>query len=99
MLVQLFYMLINKCLLILKIPLVLEKEPEVDGMGNPVSGPDGKQKYKCGFRIGGGIDQDNTKSPQGYPDKVSHSRRSHLFHCIPRCALHADMKSQYLSDS
>lgn len=73
MLVRLFYMLINKCLLKLKIPLVLEKEPEVDGMGNPVSGPDGKQKYKCGFRIGGGIDQDNTKSPQGYPDKVSHS--------------------------
>lgn len=79
MLVRLFYMLINKCLLILKIPLVLEKEPEVDGMGNPVSGPDGKQKYKCGFRIGGGIDQDNTKSPQGYPDKVSHSRRSLYF--------------------
>lgn len=73
MLVRLFYMLLNKCLLKLKIPLVLEKEPEVDGMGNPVSGPDGKQKYKCGFRIGGGIDQDNTKSPQGYPDKVSHS--------------------------
>lgn len=79
MLVRLFYMLINKCLLILKIPLVLEKEPEVDGMGNPVSGPDGKQKYKCGFRIGGGIDQDNTKSPQGYPDKVSHSRLAIYF--------------------
>lgn len=54
----------------MKIPLVLEKEPEVDGMGNPITGPDGKQRYKCGFRIGGGIDQDNTKSPQGYPDKV-----------------------------
>ncbi|CAI9721124.1 tax1-binding protein 3 homolog [Octopus vulgaris] len=51
------------------IPIVLHKEPERDDHGNPVVGTDGKQKYRCGFRIGGGIDQDNTKSPQGYPDK------------------------------
>lgn len=25
---------------------------------------------KCGFKIGGGIDQDFTKSPQGYTDNV-----------------------------
>ena len=30
---------------------------------------EGKPVYRCGFRIGGGIDQDHTKSPQGYPDK------------------------------
>ena len=54
-----------------QIPLVLEKEPEHDEHGNPYVGQDGKQKFKCGFRIGGGIDQDNTKSPQGYPDKVT----------------------------
>lgn len=27
---------------------------------------------KCGFKIGGGIDQDFTKSPQGYTDNVSY---------------------------
>lgn len=42
MLVWLFYMFINKCFLKLKILLVLEKEFEVDGMGNFVSGFDGK---------------------------------------------------------
>lgn len=26
---------------------------------------------KCGFKIGGGIDQDFRKSPQGYTDNVS----------------------------
>lgn len=26
---------------------------------------------KCGFKIGGGIDQDYRKSPQGYTDNVS----------------------------
>lgn len=25
---------------------------------------------KCGFKIGGGIDQDYKKSPQGYTDNV-----------------------------
>lgn len=27
---------------------------------------------KCGFKIGGGIDQDYRKSPQGYTDNVRH---------------------------
>lgn len=26
---------------------------------------------RCGFKIGGGIDQDYHKSPQGYTDNVS----------------------------
>ena len=39
--------------------------------GDYVYEADGKQKYRCGFKIGGGIDQDPFKSPQGYPDKVS----------------------------
>ncbi|ESO04996.1 hypothetical protein HELRODRAFT_78204, partial [Helobdella robusta] len=30
---------------------------------------DGRPMFKSGFKIAGGIDQDNTKSPQGYPDK------------------------------
>ena len=32
---------------------------------------DGEEVYKCGFKIGGGIDLDYTKSPQGYTDNVS----------------------------
>lgn len=51
------------------IPIVLHKEPEVDEHGNQVYDPDGKPRFHCGFRIGGGIDQDPIKSPQGYPDK------------------------------
>ena len=54
-----------------QIPILLEKEPDLDQQGNPVFEPDGKQRYRCGFRIGGGIDQDPSQSPQGYPDKVS----------------------------
>lgn len=54
-----------------QIPIVLHKEPEYTEQGTAVCEPDGKQKYRCGFRIGGGIDQDPSKSPQGYPDKVS----------------------------
>ncbi|XP_013412133.1 uncharacterized protein C45G9.7 [Lingula anatina] len=51
------------------IPIVLHKEPDRDQHGNPVYDQDGKQRFRCGFKIGGGIDQDNSKSPQGYPDK------------------------------
>uniref|UniRef100_A0A5S6QFA8 PDZ domain-containing protein n=1 Tax=Trichuris muris TaxID=70415 RepID=A0A5S6QFA8_TRIMR len=29
---------------------------------------EGEVTYKCGFRIGGGIDQDANQSPYGYPD-------------------------------
>lgn len=32
---------------------------------------------KCGFKIGGGIDQDYRKSPQGYTDNVSHVRMNY----------------------
>lgn len=31
---------------------------------------DGRELLKCGFKIGGGIDQDFRKSPQGYTDNV-----------------------------
>ncbi|XP_064625199.1 tax1-binding protein 3 homolog [Lineus longissimus] len=54
------------------IPLILHKEAEKDENGAMVYEPDGKGgkqvKYRCGFRIGGGIDQDYTKSPHGYKD-------------------------------
>lgn len=46
-----------------QIPITLHKEPGID--------PDGKESLKCGFKIGGGIDQDFKKSPQGYTDNVS----------------------------
>ncbi|KAG7208170.1 hypothetical protein KM043_016518 [Ampulex compressa] len=45
----------------LSIPITLHKETEVDENGEEV--------MKCGFKIGGGIDQDFRKSPQGYTDK------------------------------
>lgn len=32
---------------------------------------EGKEVLKCGFKIGGGIDQNYKKSPQGYTDNVS----------------------------
>ena len=54
----------------MKIPIVLEKEQDLDLHGAPVLEQDGKPRYRCGFRIGGGIDQDPAQSPQGYPDKV-----------------------------
>ncbi|KAK8752315.1 hypothetical protein OTU49_004802 [Cherax quadricarinatus] len=44
----------------LSIPITLEKEAGLDEHG--------RQVLKCGFKIGGGIDQDFMKSPQGYTD-------------------------------
>ncbi|XP_011702794.1 PREDICTED: uncharacterized protein C45G9.7 isoform X3 [Wasmannia auropunctata] len=44
----------------LSIPITLHKETEINENGEEV--------MKCGFKIGGGIDQDFTKSPQGYTD-------------------------------
>lgn len=41
----------------LQIPITLHKELDGDTM-------------RCGFKIGGGIDQDFYKSPQGYTDTV-----------------------------
>ena len=47
----------------LQIPITLKKEEVVDNTGYAVK--------KCGFKIGGGIDQNYMKSPQGYSDNVS----------------------------
>jgi hypothetical protein len=47
-----------------QIPITLSKE---SGSG----GPGGIEVMKCGFKIGGGIDQDYSKSPQGYSDNVT----------------------------
>ncbi|XP_054720253.1 tax1-binding protein 3 homolog [Uloborus diversus] len=44
----------------LSIPIKLTKEPVVD--------VEGQKLLTCGFKIGGGIDQDFRKSPQGYKD-------------------------------
>jgi len=56
--------------LLQQIPLVLHKEPDINERGQQMVDADGRLRYRCGFRIGGGIDQDPTVSPQGYPDKV-----------------------------
>ncbi|XP_023340308.1 uncharacterized protein C45G9.7 isoform X2 [Eurytemora carolleeae] len=45
----------------LSIPIVLHKESDGEDR-------EGNQILKCGFKIGGGIDQDYRKSPQGYSD-------------------------------
>lgn len=45
--------------LCIQIPITLQKEVDGDSM-------------RCGFKIGGGIDQDYHKSPQGYTDNVSY---------------------------
>lgn len=47
-----------------QIPITLHKEKDYD---------QGREVLKCGFKIGGGIDQDYKKSPQGYTDYVSYS--------------------------
>lgn len=47
---------------LLQIPITLTKESAID--------TDGRELLKCGFKIGGGIDQDFRKSPQGYTDNV-----------------------------
>ncbi|WAR24130.1 TX1B3-like protein [Mya arenaria] len=69
------------------IPIVLHKDLDRDDAGNPMIGPDGKQRYRCGFRIGGGIDQDNSKSPQGYPDKGVYVTYIHDSGPAARCGL------------
>ena len=46
-----------------QIPITLKKEQAgVDINGEKI--------LKCGFKIGGGIDQNYMKSPQGYSDNV-----------------------------
>lgn len=49
-------------LTILQIPITLHKETVVD--------QEGREVHRCGFKIGGGIDQDFRKSPQNYSDNV-----------------------------
>lgn len=55
---HLYSSFVDKLFLILQIPITLHKEIDGDTM-------------RCGFKIGGGIDQDFHKSPQGYTDNVS----------------------------
>ncbi|UYV67693.1 TAX1BP3 [Cordylochernes scorpioides] len=43
-----------------QIPILLVKEAGKDS--------EGREVLRCGFKIGGGIDQDYKKSPQGYSD-------------------------------
>ncbi|EFX74856.1 tax1-binding protein 3 homolog [Daphnia pulex] len=44
----------------LSIPITLHKESVLDH--------EGREVHRCGFKIGGGIDQDFRKSPQNYSD-------------------------------
>jgi hypothetical protein len=44
----------------------VEKEKLIDEKGD--------EFLRCGFRIGGGIDQDPRKSPHGYTDQVRGQR-------------------------
>jgi hypothetical protein len=55
---------------ILKISIQIEKEVIIDSNGEPVVSQEGKTEYRSGFKVGGGIDQDHTKSPQQYKDNV-----------------------------
>ena len=47
----------------IQIPITLHKETVYD--------QEGREVHRCGFKIGGGIDQDYRKSPQNYSDNVS----------------------------
>ncbi|KAK6188559.1 hypothetical protein SNE40_004714 [Patella caerulea] len=69
------------------IPIVLEKDADIDNQGHAVLEADGKQRYRCGFRIGGGIDQDPSQSPQGYPDKGIYVTYIHENSAASRCGL------------
>lgn len=55
-----------------QIQLTLQKELATDSNGNALyetdENGDQQLKYLCGFRIGGGVDQDCTQSPQKYSD-------------------------------
>lgn len=50
------------------ISIQIEKEVIIDGNGEPIVSQEGKTEYRSGFKVGGGIDQDHTKSPQQYKD-------------------------------
>ena len=81
-----------------QIPIVLNKEPEYTDQGTAVCEADGKQRYRCGFRIGGGIDQDPSKSPQGYPDKVSTNRSIDVVSsvCVIQCGHHPRSRGRFV---
>lgn len=57
------YCLLTAYKILAQIPITLHKEKDYDA--------EGREILKCGFKIGGGIDQDYKKSPQGYTDYVS----------------------------
>lgn len=57
-----------------QIPITLQKEAGVDA--------EGREVMKCGFKIGGGIDQDYRKSPQGYTDNVCYRKKITLIYFI-----------------
>jgi hypothetical protein len=48
---------------VFQIPITLHKESVLDH--------EAREVHRCGFKIGGGIDQDFRKSPQNYSDNVS----------------------------
>lgn len=49
--------------------ITVHPEPTRDDFGNTLVDANGKPAFRLGFRFGGGIDQDNMKSPAGYPDR------------------------------
>lgn len=59
---NIIYLILKIIFIFFQIPITLQKEMEVNENGEKV--------MKCGFKIGGGIDQDFRKSPQGYTDNV-----------------------------
>lgn len=60
----------------IQIPITLHKEKDYD--------QEGREILKCGFKIGGGIDQDYKKSPQGYTDYVINKERCQQFNLFQR---------------
>jgi C-terminal processing protease CtpA/Prc len=68
----------------LSIPITLKKEPEIDSNGQEV--------LKCGFKIGGGIDQDYQKSPQGYADNGIYVTEIHENSPASKAGLHVHDK-------
>ncbi|KRY72819.1 N-terminal kinase-like protein, partial [Trichinella pseudospiralis] len=66
------------------IPVELVKQRSVDA--------DGETQYRCGFRIGGGIDQDPAQSPAGYPDSGIYITSVEPGGAAEQCGLRKDDK-------
>ncbi|XP_055328422.1 tax1-binding protein 3 homolog [Paramacrobiotus metropolitanus] len=49
-------------------PIVVPNAVAISVEKETLIGENGEPLYRCGFRIGGGIDQDPRKSPHGYRD-------------------------------